>query len=764
MNYIEIIICFIIAAALLIFTTGCKWERTTELENTSELTAPAVVSVAGAHRYGYRAIEPPEGKVFRKRFAFGTVIGNSYLLGDRLYLECLPEGQPEAGEICYAEYDAEGVFVSLHEIALPEEIYDAVIDGEGRIVGVTETEVATLLRRYDPDTHAVECENTITGIRTSRIVLLEGEPYAVLVEQDTIDTCRLQLLDAQLCPVGEICAVSMNPQWITVDKDGALLLCDGLNTYRLGDSGTLTPVTTDRYGSFPALDGTVYTRQRDGIFDQYGAQTLDWNDSGLVSNDIEVHMAWDPAHLFVTGTGNLSGEAEYAVLYLLGEDVTRSVVTIQTCGAALPNVVQRAIAVFNRTNEQYYVEYVPDTRYDAVEAGVSGISFTDSEDFDRLTAQILDGSAPDIQLFAKKDDAFYRLCTTQGYFRDLSALRNDSGTPIVDALTDSARRTVQSGDIVDRLPLSVTYETVLAQTGTTLTIGDILAKARDLSAEEMLFPARKPALSLLTRQIAPLFVERKTGTHTLDDPAFLRYLELLYTIGQSMAESGALYGANYAGSADKTWYTLDDVRYIQWLREGRLQYLPFTLCTVDGWGAAKAVYPDAQLCGYPDAIAIVGEITSAAILRDAKNGEGAAAFLRFLLSDTVQTSALIRKYSFPVTHTAMESLLAVDHYRYSTQEMINDGITSLRIDIMEGFTGTDPAEAYGWDYPVVPYTDADRAILQNITENAAVTTPDPTLTGIIREEVDAYIGGARDAAETARVLKSRVEVYLGEKK
>ena len=96
--------------------------------------------------------------------------------------------------------------------------------------------------------------------------------------------------------------------------------------------------------------------------------------------------------------------------------------------------------------------------------------------------------------------------------------------------------------------------------------------------------------------------------------------------------------------------------------------------------------------------------------------------------------------------------------------MTNDGITSLRIDIMEGFTGTDPAEAYGWDYPVVPYTDADRAILQNITENAAVTTPDPTLTGIIREEVDAYIGGARDAAETARVLKSRVEVYLGEKK
>ncbi len=87
----------------------------------------------------------------------------------------------------------------------------------------------------------------------------------------------------------------------------------------------------------------------------------------------------------------------------------------------------------------------------------------------------------------------------------------------------------------------------------------------------------------------------------------------------------------------------------------------------------------------------------------------------------------------------------------------------MRIDTIEGFTGTDPAETYGWDYPVVSYTDADRAILQSITENAAVTTPDPMLTSIITEEVDAYISDARDAAETARVLQSRVEVYLVEK-
>lgn len=242
---IKRILCFPVVAALLCMTVSCKKEITTETtEDFLESSVPALVSITGAHRYGYRAIAPPDRKVFYRKFAFGTVVGNSYLLGDKLYIECLSERQSDS--VCYAEYDYEGQFVALHEIDLSADgVYSFVIDAGARIVGVGEREEedATLLRRYDPDTHAVECENTISGIRTSRIVLLEGEPYAVLVEQNSIDTCRLQLLDMQLCPVGEICEVELNPQRIAVDKDGALLLCDGLNTYRLGDSGTLTPVT-----------------------------------------------------------------------------------------------------------------------------------------------------------------------------------------------------------------------------------------------------------------------------------------------------------------------------------------------------------------------------------------------------------------------------------------------------------------------------------------------------------------------------------------
>ena len=161
-------------------------------------------------------------------------------------------------------------------------------------------------------------------------------------------------------------------------------------------------------------------------------------------------------------------------------------------------------------------------------------------------------------------------------------------------------------------------------------------------------------------------------------------------------------------------------------------------------------------------------LCSFGIYKDAKNPEGALAFLRYLLSNTVQNAAIVSEYNFPVTRAAIENELAYDHYVYYATVQNLDNRTDdaqFRAYCEEKWTGEDPKNGVrSVNRQIVPYTDADRAILQNITENAAVTTPDPTLTGIIREEVDAYIGGARDAAETARVLKSRVEVYLGEKK
>ena len=265
--------------------------------------------------------------------------------------------------------------------------------------------------------------------------------------------------------------------------------------------------------------------------------------------------------------------------------------------------------------------------------------------------------------------------------------------------------------------------------------------------------------------IPQLFTDRANGTNTMDSAQFLAYLEMLQKVYTSSGGHGYVE-CGYTGA--KPSYSVQYQKLMEEFSDGTVRYIPCTLAAVDGLGAYKLAFPDGQYCGYPDAPAVVSGLCSFGIYKDAKNPEGALAFLRYLLSDTVQNAAIVSEYNFPVTRAAIENELAYDHYVYYATVQNLDNRTDdaqFRAYCEEKWTGEDPKNGVrSVNRQIVPYTDADRAILQNITENAAVTTPDPTLTGIIREEVDAYIGGARDAAETARVLKSRVEVYLGEKK
>ena len=251
----------------------------------------------------------------------------------------------------------------------------------------------------------------------------------------------------------------------------------------------------------------------------------------------------------------------------------------------------------------------------------------------------------------------------------------------------------------------------------------------------------------------------------MDSASFLSYLEMLAQVYRTSGGRGCVDWGYYSA---KPVYNVQYQKLMEDFSTGEVRYIPIQLATIDGLGAIRLAFPDGQYCGYPDAPAVVSGLCSFGIYKDAKNPEGALAFLRYLLSDAVQNAAIVSEYNFPVTRAAVENELAYDHYVYYATVQNLDNRTDdaqFRTYCEKKWTGEDPKNGVrSVNRQTVPYTDADRAILRNITENAAVTTPDPTLTGIIHEEVDAYIGGARDAAETARVLKSRVEVYLGEKK
>ena len=423
--------------------------------------------------------------------------------------------------------------------------------------------------------------------------------------------------------------------------------------------------------------------------------------------------------------------------------------------------LSRAVAVFNQTNEEYYVHLTENT-------DAEGIAFTDSADFDTISALAARGELPDLQIFAQNflsmdgDDLYTRL-VDHGYLADIASI--DGGQAILDSLTGSARRVGLYGGSTYRVPVYMRYQTILSRTAEPLTVETLTGDAASLQAGQTLFPQLHPEFFILESMIPQLFTDRANGTNTMDSAQFLAYLEMLQKVYTSSGGHGYVE-SGYTGA--KPSYSVQYQKLMEEFSDGTVRYIPCTLATVDGLGAYKLAFPDGQYCGYPDAPAVVSGLCSFGIYKDAKNPEGALAFLRYLLSDMVQNAAIVSEYNFPVTRAAIENELAYDHYVYYATVQNLDNRTDdaqFRAYCEEKWTGEDPKNGVrSVNRQIVPYTDADRAILQNITENAAVTTPDPTLTGIIREEVDAYIGGARDAAETARVLKSRVEVYLGEKK
>lgn len=779
-------------------------EEDTAVTDASAMTfvaedeSASLVTIYSGTRYQVVPLVPQEGTFFTTELSLkqrdGTVMmamfnAMGYILEDRIYQQSYDisgEGELYEHDTRWEIYDKDGnwlgrkPFYSFSDIGETYGQYDA--DGN-YIVGFSErqlkkdTEVVSedskifYIRKYDEEgkTLLAEAQYPMTKAAGTDVVLLSTDSpyYLLLKERIAAEEVNIYLIDKDLQLVGgpyEVHTVSQN---FSANADGEVFMQDWQFVYRLNmQTGTFEQITPMYTVPLLTADGGVFQVTRDGVFscDESEEKYLDWTASDLVQDDIDIIGGVDGNHLLVRNRCNLNLTEEFAILRRVGDEgLQRRLVTIGTYGSYVNTYLSRAVAVFNQTNEEYYVHLTETENTDA-----AGIAFTDSADFDTISALAARGELPDLQIFAQDflsmdgDDLYTRL-VDHGYLADIASL--DGGQAILDSLTGSARRVGLYGGSTYRVPVYMRYQTILSRTAEPLTVETLTGAAASLQTGQTLFPQLHPEFFILESMIPQLFTDRANGTNTMDSAQFLAYLEMLQKVYTSSGGHGYVE-CGYTGA--KPSYSVQYQKLMEEFSDGTVRYIPCTLAAVDGLGAYKLAFPDGQYCGYPDAPAVVSGLCSFGIYKDAKNPEGALAFLRYLLSDTVQNAAIVSEYNFPVTRAAIENELAYDHYVYYATVQNLDNRTDdaqFRAYCEEKWTGEDPKNGVrSVNRQIVPYTDADRAILQNITENAAVTTPDPTLTGIIREEVDAYIGGARDAAETARVLKSRVEVYLGEKK
>jgi len=529
------------------------------------------------------------------------------------------------------------------------------------------------------------------------------------------------------------------------DWNGILVQIDGY--------GGLTEVKPDsRRKNFRQIytggDTLLCSSEQEGIFGFGAGETdgrllLDWDSSGILWQNTDILQAAGPDRFFIRSADNMEIAYQYAML-TRREDADQ--IRKEHVSVVMPwmgiriNAAEMAAVQFNRTNGQYHVT-IETLEPDAQNSYEKML-------FDRMEA----GQSPDIVLFENHLEDTYLNLERQGYLTDLSSCG------LADKLTGSAIGAVSHGEALYRIPYTIQYQT-LARTdgGDTVTAAELIQRS---AAGEVLFSDPTVLYSLRTG-IQTLFTDPVAGTCTIDSPEFVEYLTFYGQLETCInSEVGYLMPDNYSGRMVSYTFTAPDVPTK--LRSGEIPFMQVPVSTIAIFPYLEMIYGDTgyALCGYPELTMLVSSMQSAAILASGKNPEGAAAFLSFLLSGTVQSAAMIQDTAIPVTWEGVEAALACNWWYCSLSESFSSGGT---LTTWHKTMEQRKLEPYEKHWQEIHITDGLRTrIRQMLDAPDTARFADPAIENMIYEEIQAYLSGDRTAEETARVLQSRVGTYLAE--
>ena len=271
---------------------------------------------------------------------------------------------------------------------------------------------------------------------------------------------------------------------------------------------------------------------------------------------------------------------------------------------------------------------------------------------------------------------------------------------------------------------------------------------------------------LLIHRVLRDFYDLDDKTASLDSAEFVRRWQFLERLEQ---ENGSYYikdyGAFYAsGNYYDAYGIYNGTRIGKAICSGEVSFLNVPLHTIQAFPALKFLFGDTPyyFCGYPTETGIAPGAflyTSAlvSIFSESQNLGGCQAFLDFILSDTIQTSPYLTSIALPVTRSAMEQLLNENRYHYIAPTAYGSSY------LIEPTVSSPTPKSMSDYYTCVEITNADRDMLMQFFETcAAFVNHDLPVYKIVMEEISAYESGIRSLEEAAKLIQSRVWIYVNE--
>lgn len=458
---------------------------------------------------------------------------------------------------------------------------------------------------------------------------------------------------------------------------------------------------------------------------------FNWMDCNISSSTVNAYSVLSDGRIAVY-TQNWNSNGNSAEIALIKEvDASEVTETTELTMAALwqDSDVEEKIIAFNKSQDQYHINLK--TYYDG------DVEYDDA--IKNFTTDITAGSGVDIVLFNSYSEAIN--FASKGLNVDLYSL--------IDKDTDLSK-----DDFISNILSVCEYEGKLAFLPQTFTISTLIGKAEDVGTtpgwtlqqmkdllaskpdgtELIQGMERNSALSMMMNLGYQDFINMEDSTCNFDSQEFVDVLEF-----------AAMFPETYEWNPDGG----DDTPTL--LNQGKVLLDNFQASDLENIQLYREIYGGpVTLIGYPTSDGGTGAMMQLnnimGISNSCKDIDGAWQFLRtFYQSKKSDDNSY--SYGFSVRKDDFE--------RFCTDAMKEDG--------------NNVGSGYGWgDFSVEikPATQEDVDQLKEVVYNTTglADAVSDEVYNIISEEAAAYFSGQKSADEVAKIIQSRMQVYLSETK
>ena len=439
----------------------------------------------------------------------------------------------------------------------------------------------------------------------------------------------------------------------------------------------------------------------------------------------------DTEHFIVVSNNKENPEVSFYEKVPAEDVKDKEIITLGTVWGAYG--VSSQVVEFNKSNDQYRIKIVDYSEFSTPDDWMGGVR--------RFNADITGGNCPDIIIPEATDIKNF---IDKGVFADLTPIMAASDGVKKEDFVYNAQTIFAEGDSLYVVYPNFNVEALEIKKSAykpNMTFADVKAWEAQTGSKAFYQDTRRNVLTSAMSMSMDAFLDPETGKCSFDSPEFIEILEYANTYPEEYSDDQLVYDYNEYQMCFRSDKALFSDSYIYDFRDYN-------------WNRAYRFGEDTVLMGMPvngSQGAVLMIDTPMGISAKSNHKEAAWDFMKTCFSDEYYED---NGWGLPSVESQMDKKIeeATKKQTYETDDGKIEEITETMWIMDE-------------EVEVPPMTKEEAAALKDfVTHVTNIYMWDEELNNIVDEETQAYFQGQKSADEVSKVIQSRLQIYINEKK